>query len=201
MHDKRRIDRHAFIFDDEPALRTLVRRMLTSSGVYTEEFDTAEAFLTGLSSRPIGCVILDIQLPGMNGLDLLNRLKEARVPSPVVILSGQGEVMAAVRAVKEGAFDYVQKPFRKSDLMQPVESAFAHISSLSTSPSARLRNLTARERQTLSAFSGGASNKVVARTLGLSVRTVEMHRANLVHKLGVQNLTQALLLAEERGIA
>lgn len=198
MHDEPKIDRCAFIVDDEPALRSLVRRMLTISGVYTEEFETAEAFLTGLNARPIGCVILDIQLPGMSGLDLLARLKEARWVSPVIMLSGQGEIMAAVKAVKEGAFDYVQKPFRKADLMRPVENAFDQIRTLLASPAAKMRNLSKREQQTLSAFAGGASNKVVARALGLSVRTVEMHRANLVRKLGVQNLTQALLQVEER---
>jgi two-component system response regulator FixJ len=114
------------------------------------------------------------------------------------MLSGQGDVMTAVEAVQSGAFDYVRKPFLKDDLLQVVERAFARLNEQLSSPAAKVDDLSVREKEILRAFGGGASNKEVARQLNISTRTVEMHRANLTRKLGVKNLTQALLLINQQ---
>lgn len=194
------IDRRAYIVDDEEALRRTIRRMLTESGIYTEEFASAEALLEGYEGRPPGCIILDLRLPGMNGLDLLDRIQRSKPSNPVIMLSGHGDIPSAVQAVKVGALDFLQKPFRKEQLLALVGKAFDVIQGRRGKGSDGLERLTAREREVLIAFADGASNKEVARQTDLSVRTVEMHRANIMRKLDVANLTQALFLARDAGL-
>lgn len=194
------IDRRAYIVDDNEAFRTTVRRMLTSAGIYCEEFVSAEALLAGQSYRAPGCVLLDVRLPGMSGLDLLLRLKQEPLGNPIIMMSGHGDIPTAVSAVKAGAMDFIQKPFRKDDLLFVVENGFELLRKHQESPANRLDSLSRREQQVLIAFADGVPNKVVANRLNLSLRTVEMHRANMYKKLGVDNLTQALFMAKERGL-
>lgn len=170
---------------------------MTGAGIYTREFASAEDFLLDDGWREPGCIILDIQLPRMNGVDLLRQIKAASCTHPIIMLSGQGDVMTAVKAVQAGAFDYVSKPFLKDELLWAVERAFEQLRERLSSPAAKIDDLTVREKEVLRAFDGGASNKLVARHLNISSRTVEMHRANVIRKLGVQNLTQALFLINE----
>jgi two-component system response regulator FixJ len=195
---KTTLDRRAYVVDDDDGIRRLVRRILTGAGIYTREFASAEEFLLAHDWREPGCIILDIQLPHMNGVDLLRRIRAASCTNPITMLSGQGDVMTAVEAVQSGAFDYVRKPFLKDDLLQVVERAFARLNEQLSSPAAKVDDLSVREKEILRAFGGGASNKEVARQLTISTRTVEMHRANLIRKLGVKNLTQALLLINQQ---
>jgi two-component system response regulator FixJ len=194
------IDRRAYVIDDEPALRSTIRRILTPTGILTEEFDSAEDFLASATERPIGCILLDLKLPGISGLDLLEQLRGSGVADPVVMISGHGDIPLALAAVKAGAMDFIEKPFRKEQLLNVVEAAFALVARLQQSHQGGLDALSPRERELLLQFRGGASNKVVAHALGLSVRTVETHRANILRKLGVDNLTQALFLAKEAGL-
>jgi len=194
------IDRRAYIIDDEPALRSTIRRILTPTGILTEEFESGEAFLSGPAERPPGCILLDLKLPGISGLDVLKRMRAQGMRDPVIMISGHGDIPLALSAVKAGAVDFIEKPFRKEQLLKVVGEAFDIVRSLQGPAVSGLGALTAREREVLRAFGNGTSNKAVANELALSIRTVETHRANLVRKLGVDNLTQALFLAKDAGL-
>ena len=191
--------RYAYIVEDDSALRRTVARMLSDVDMVTEEFGSAEAFLEGYSNRPMGCVLLDVRLPGIDGLELLETIANRAPPNPIVMISGFGDIPSAVRAVKMGAFDFLQKPFRKDRLLEVVDKAFERIEA-TTCKDRAFERLTPREREVLIAFQDGAPNKIVAATLGLSPRTVEMHRARLFKKLGVTNLAQALMRARDAGL-
>ena len=188
-----------YIVDDDAGLRAIVRGMLRDPSVRFEEFESAESFLTGYSDRPSGCVLLDVRLPGMNGLEVLERISVLQPPNAIIMLSGFGDIPSAVRAVKMGAADFVQKPFRKDQLVEVVRKAFESVEAMAKT-SRQMEALTPREREVLIAFREGEQNKVVAARLGLSPRTVEMYRARLFAKLGVSNLPQALLKAREAGL-
>jgi len=192
-------DRCVYIVDDDEGLRRTVRRILNSARMKTHEFDSAEGFLTGYSERPRGCVLLDVRLPGMDGLELLDRIRVLPPANPIIMLSGYGDIPSAVRAVKTGALDFLQKPFAKDDLVRIVDRAFDEIEA-SGAMVQELEALTPRERDVLLAFSDGAPNKIVAARLDLSPRTVEMHRARIFKKLGVTNLSQALFRARDAGL-
>lgn len=191
--------RHAYMVEDDPALRRIVARMLRDGGIATEEFGSAETFLDGYSDRPTGCVLLDVRLPGIDGLELLETISDLTPPNPVVMISGFGDIPSAVRAVRMGALDFLQKPFGKDRLLEVVDKAFESIEQTARN-GRELERLTPREREVLIAFQDGAPNKIVAHKLGLSPRTVEMHRARLFKKLGVTNLAQALMRARDAGL-
>jgi FixJ family two-component response regulator len=193
-------DRRAYIVDDNEPFRTMVRRTLTNSGIHCEEFKSAEHLLQGYGDRAAGCILLDVRLPGMSGVELLKRLKLAHPPNPIIMMSGHADIPMAVEAVKSGALDFIQKPFQKEVLLRLVDAAFEILKSQQSSPASRIGLLTSREKEILAAFAGGAPNKIVADRFQISQRTVEMHRANIIRKLQVSNLTQALFLAEERNL-
>ena len=173
--------------------------MLAGPGMEINEFDTAEKFLKGCVERPVGVVLLDLRLPGMSGIDLLEQLAHLAPANPVIMISGFADISSAVRAVKMGAFDFVQKPFRKTQLLKVVEKAFEKMES-DAQASEPFETLTPREQDVLKAFADGAPNKVVAHRLELSPRTVEMHRARIFRKLGVANLSQALMRARDANL-
>lgn len=191
--------RIAYIVEDDPALRRTIARMLSSAEVVSEEFSNAEEFLAGYSKRPPGCVLLDVRLPGMDGLELLDQISQLPPANPIIMLSGFGDIPSAVRAVQTGALDFLQKPFAKEQLLSVIEKCFEKIQAQETA-NGRVAELTPRERDVLVAFSDGAPNKVVAARLDLSPRTVEMHRARIFRKLGVANLPQALSHARQARI-
>lgn len=188
--------RLAYIVEDDEALRRTIGRILTGAGIETGEFGSAESFLEGYSDRPIGCILLDVRLPGMDGLALLDHISALPPLNPVIILSGYGDIPSAVRAVKTGALDFLQKPFAKNSLLDLVRRAFEEIEARDTGGE-DMHVLTPRERDVLVAFSDGAPNKIVAARLELSPRTIEMHRARIFKKLGVTNLSQALFRARD----
>jgi two-component system response regulator FixJ len=173
-----------------------MERMLADEPISVEEFATAEAFLEGYSKRRIGCVLLDVRLPGLDGMQLLERVADLSPANPIIMISGFGDVPSAVRAVRAGALDFLQKPFRKDQLVGAVRKAFEKIES-EAHEDVELQSLTPREREILSELRDGAPNKIVAARLGLSPRTVEMHRARIFRKLGVANLAQALARARK----
>lgn len=192
-------DRRAYIIEDERLLRNLVRQSLADCCTHVEEFESAESFLAGHNERPAGCIIVDINLPGINGLDLLEMIGKGRAAYPVIVVSGNGNVPHAMRAGRLGVVDFIEKPFRVDQLVAAVDKGFALLESQPMSRISALATLTRREKEVLVAFADGAPNKIVAHNLGLSVRTVELHRANLMKKLGVRSLSQALLIAKDGG--
>jgi len=192
-------DRQAYVIDDEKLVRSLVRYALAEAEIEVEEYDSSEAFLVGHDRRPPGCIIADIGLPGIDGLELLEILSKNGNSHPVVMLSANGDVPNAVRAGRLGVVDFIEKPFRVDELIAAVEKGFELLQARSESGLPSLQTLTRREREVLVSFVDGSPNKVVAHSLGLSVRTVELHRANMMRKLGVRSLSQALLLAKEGG--
>lgn len=192
------IERRAYIVDDDAALRRTMERMLAESGIVIEQFDSAGKFLDGYSERPMGCVLLDVRLPDLSGLDILEHIADLGPANPVIMVSGFGDIPTAVRAVKTGALDFLQKPFRKEQLLRVVQKAFERIEQAAVEGQ-DFETLTPRERDVLTALQDGAQNKIAAAALGLSPRTVEMHRARIFRKLGVTNLTQALMRARDAG--
>jgi len=192
-------DRRAYIIDDERLLRNLIRQALAETCTHFEEFDSAESFLAGHAARPAGCIIVDIGLPGINGLDLLELISRGRGAFAVIVVSAQGDIPHAVRAGRLGVVDFIEKPFRVDQLVAAVEKGFELLNGAGMSRIRALETLTRREKEVLVAFANGAPNKIVAHDLGLSVRTVELHRANMMKKLGVRSLSQALLIAKDAG--
>lgn len=192
------LDRRVYMVEDDEALRRTVRRTLTDAGIYTEEFDSAEGLLEGYSERPLGVILLDMRLPGMGGLELLDQLENLLPANPVVMISGFGDIPSAVRAVRRGALDFLQKPFRKDELIDVIKRAFERIEAVESAGA--FESLTPREKEVLLAFADGTSNKIVASRLNLSSRTVEMHRSRIIRKFEVANLTQALLRARDMGL-
>jgi two-component system response regulator FixJ len=192
-------DRRAYIIEDEKLLRDLMRQSLAGCCTHVEEYGSAEAFLTGHGDRPAGCIIVDINLPGINGLDLLEMITRGRAAYPVIVVSGNGNVPYAMRAGRLGVVDFIEKPFRVDHFLNAVDKGFALLESQPMSRISALATLTRREKEVLVAFADGAPNKIVAHDLGLSVRTVELHRANLMKKLRVRSLSQALLIAKDGG--
>ncbi|HEV2594497.1 MAG TPA: response regulator [Sphingomicrobium sp.] len=182
--------------DDDAALRRTMCRMLAETGILIKEFESAADFLEGYSARPLGCVLLDVRLPDLNGLDLLEHIADLPPHNPVIMVSGYGDIPSAVRAVKIGAIDFIQKPFRKDQLVDVLNRGFKKLETIAIEDR-NFETLTPRERDVLMTLRDGAPNKIAAAALGLSPRTVEMHRARILKKLGVNNLTQALMRARD----
>ena len=191
--------RRAYVIEDDRLMRETVERMLAEARIDAAGFGSCEAFLDHYEGLPAGCIILDLHLPGMGGLELLEAIAAERAAFPVIVLSGTGSVPSAMRAGQLGVIDFIEKPFRMERLLAAAEKAFERLGRLDLAAVRALRRLTPREKELLAAFADGASNKAAAHRLGLSVRTVEVYRANLLHKLGVGSVTRAVLIARESG--
>lgn len=194
------------IVDDEEAIRRSASFMLKTSGYAVETWATGVAFLKEIRHIPQGCVLLDVRMPEMDGLDVQQALLERGVTMPVIILTGHADVSIAVRAMKAGAVDFLEKPFEKAVLISAIETAFDRIgkadgaAARAAEANVVLGVLTAREREVLEGLAQGLPNKTIAYDLGISPRTVEVHRANLMAKLDVRSLSDALRLAFAAGL-
>jgi len=190
-----------YLVDDELAVRRSVGFMLKTAGLAVESFASGEEFLKVAAGLGSGCILLDVRLNGMDGLAVQQTLRDRGIMLPIVMISGHGDIGLAVRAMKAGAVDFIEKPFEKAALLAAIEQARAHgqgqeqIHRLADAARAQLNALTPRERDVLAGLVDGHSNKVVAYDLGISPRTVEIHRANLMTKLGVTSLSEALRIA------
>lgn len=194
-------ERQVYVVDDEAAVRRSIAFMLRAAGYRIEAFESGEEFLKAAPNLGEGCVLLDVRMPGMDGLQVQAAMRDRGLAHPVIILTGHGDITIAVRAMKAGAIDFIEKPFEKAVLLAALDQACAR-SSRSESLHAHaeaarvlLNVLTARERDVLAGLVDGHSNKVIAYDLGISPRTVEIHRANLMAKLKVKSLSDALRLA------
>jgi two-component system response regulator FixJ len=194
-------EKRVYLVDDEAAVRRSVGFMLKTSGYEVEGFESGEAFLKAAPHLEPGCVLLDVRLGAMDGLAVQQALKDKGVVLPVIIITGHGDVGLAVRAMKAGAVDFLEKPFEKTAVIASLEQALRHndgraeLNRLADQARAQLNGLTPRERDVLNGLVEGQSNKVIAYDLGISPRTVEIHRANLMSKLGVGSLSDALKIA------
>jgi two-component system, LuxR family, response regulator FixJ len=191
-----------FIVDDDPAVREGLRALLEAKGFAVECFQSAEAFLAAVDGERRGCVIADVRMPGMSGLDLQREMKRRALNLPIVIITGHGDVPLAVAALKAGAVDFLEKPFDADAILATVEEALRRVAA--TRPAgeidpaaiaARVGQLTAREREVMDLVVAGHPNKVVAHRLGIAVRTVEIHRARVMEKTGVRNLSELVRLS------
>lgn len=196
---------HVFIVDDDEAIRDALSWLFQSRGVPVRAFDCAESFLTQWRPGQSGCLLLDIRMSGMSGLDLFDRLRQAQTSLQVIFLTGHGDVPMAVSALKKGALDFVEKPFNDNELVDRVIEALALAAQRrereadSAGIASRLASLTARERQVMDLVLAGKLNKVIADDLGITMRTVEVHRAHVFEKMGVKTAVElAQLLSGHR---
>ncbi|WP_332816689.1 response regulator transcription factor [Sphingopyxis sp.] len=194
------------IVDDEDAIRRSASFMLKTSGYAVETWANGALFLKEIRHVPEGCVLLDVRMPEMDGLEVQQALLERGVTMPVIVLTGHADVSIAVRAMKAGAVDFLEKPFEKAVLIASIEAAFARMAAADGAAARAaeaevvLAILTPREREVLEGLAQGLPNKTIAYDLGISPRTVEVHRANLMAKLDVRSLSDALRLAFAAGL-
>lgn len=193
-----------FVVDDDGSTRELIGWLMRHSGIAARVFPNAQAFLAGYRADEPGCLVLDLDLPGMDGLELQQYLNQAGVALPVIFLSGRADVPKAVRAVKEGAIDFLEKPFDYKQLVALVRKSFERDAvrraqaARRRATAERLAQLTHREREVLDLVVSGRINREIAAQLDISVKTVEAHRARLMEKLevaSVAELVQAVLSA------
>jgi two-component system response regulator DctR len=185
-----------FIVDDDEAIRDSLRWMLKSRGMASRSWESAEAFLSSYDAAMHGCLVLDIRMEGMSGLDLFDRLNDLKCPLPVIFLTGHADVPMAVAALKKGAHDFVEKPFNDNDLADKIEAALAKATVLrdrsvaAQSVTHRLATLSQREREVMDMILAGKANKVIADDLSIAMRTVEVHRARALEKMGVRSAVE-----------
>jgi FixJ family two-component response regulator len=185
-----------FVVDDDPAVRETLSIVLSAGGYEVICFADGAALLAVARNRTPACVLLDVHIPGQSGLDILKELRGEDYPAPIFIISGQGDIAMAVSAIKNGALDFIEKPFRGNELVARLNEAIEAYARRQADRSASNVGslnfpgrdpLTRREREVLEQFTAGASNKEAGRQLGISPRTIEDHRANIMKKLGARN--------------
>lgn len=189
-----------FVIDDDPAIRESLRWLIESIGLNVKVFATAPEFLESYLPDPPSCLVLDIRMPGMSGLDLQAELAARDIRVPVIIITGHAEVPVAVRAMKAGAFDFIEKPFSDQLLLDRISRAIEFDTQARRGRSAqadvasRLAQLTPREHQVMELVIAGKANKVIASELGLSPKTVEVHRAHVMKKMQADSLADLVRL-------
>ncbi|HXG79631.1 MAG TPA: response regulator FixJ, partial [Methyloceanibacter sp.] len=187
------------IVDDDEAVRRSLAFLLSSAGHAVRLYDSATAFLGALSGVKAGCLITDIRMPEMSGIELLHALKTKACALPAIVITGHGDVPLAVEAMKAGAVDFIEKPFDEEAILRAVETALQRSgekgSGEVSSIAARLASLSERERQVLEGLIAGHSNKTIAHDLGISPRTVEVYRANLMAKMEAKSLSELIRMA------
>ena len=196
MSDKSPSRGEIFVVDDDPAVRDTLSMVLSAGGYEVICFADGAALLAVARTRTPSCILLDVHIPGKSGLDILKELHGEEYPAPIFMISGQGDISMAVSAIKSGALDFIEKPFRGSEIVARLNEAIdAYARRKSDSTASKIQALhfpgreplTRREREVLEQFTAGASNKEAGRQLGISPRTIEDHRANIMKKLGARN--------------
>jgi len=196
-------ERAVFVVDDDDAMRDSLDFLLSSAGCAVRTFEAAERLLEALTDGNCACVVSDVRMPGIDGLELLRRIKAARPTLPVVIITGHGDVPLAVEAMKLGAADFVEKPFDDERLIGVVQAALAGAPrelDPANEIGARVAALSPRERQVLDGLVAGLSNKAIARNYDISPRTVEVYRANLMAKMQAGSLSDLVRMAMRAGL-
>jgi two-component system response regulator FixJ len=194
------------VVDDDAAMRDSMAFLLDVNGFKPRVYDSASALLAESPIDALSCVVSDIRMPGMNGIELVHELKSKGSTSPVILITGHGDVALAVEAMKAGAADFIEKPFDDTVLLGAIRSALdarpaiQGDSSAKTTAEARLAELSPRERDVLQGLVTGKINKVIAHDLGISPRTVEVYRANLMAKTGARSMSELMRIALAAGL-
>ncbi|MFC3580925.1 response regulator transcription factor [Sphingomonas hylomeconis] len=194
------------IIDDEDAIRRSASFMLKTSGFLVETWPSGVAFLREARHAQHGCVLLDVRMPEMDGLQVQQTMNERGIAMPVIILTGHGDISIAVRAMKAGAVDFIEKPFEKAVLLTAIAAAFERLDRAESEAmraagaAIAIAGLTLREREVLDGLAQGLPNKTIAYDFGISPRTVEVHRANIMTKLQARSLSDALRVAFAAGL-
>jgi len=195
-----------YVIDDDDAVRHSLEFLLKTAGIEARGFESAKAFLEILPQIKSGCIITDVRMPEITGIDLLRRVKESGVDIPVIVITGHGDISLAVEAMKIGAVDFLEKPFDEALLVASVRSALNKDASTARQKAEiadihdRLAALSNRERQVLEGLVAGKANKIIAFDLGISPRTVEIYRANVMTKLEANSLSDLVRMAMTAGI-
>lgn len=204
MIDEKRL---VHVVDDDEAIRQSVGFLLRKAGYLVETYPSGSAFLKSASQATVGCVLLDVRMPDIDGLEVQSRLSHQGIALPVIMLTGHGDVTLAVRAIKAGAVEFLEKPFERLALIAAIDQALDHAERKGQQQLAeadavvRLGALTARERDVLDGMVLGRPNKLIAFDLGIATRTVEVHRANLMSKLLARSLSDVLRIAFAAGLS
>ncbi len=194
MNDNRLI----YIVDDDDAVRRSVKFMLSHTGFQTRKMSSGDEFLKNVKPSERGCVLLDVRMPGMDGLEVQEHMIKNGIDMPIIILTGHGDIEIAVKAMRAGALNFIEKPYKKDALLAAIDEAFHQLDNndlkemAASDASMRLSCLTGRERDVLNGLLKGFPNKTIAFDLGISPRTVEIYRANMMEKLRVKSLAEAL---------
>jgi len=207
MNDKASDKTVIHVIDDDAAMRDSLAFLLDVNGFAPKVYESADAFMGGVNLAALACVISDIRMPGMNGIELVRKLKGGGSACPVILITGHGDVALAVEAMKAGAVDFIEKPFDDAALLGAIRAALAaHPAAeegdgaAKMEAEARLRELSPRERDVLQGLVAGKINKVIAHDLSISPRTVEVYRANLMAKTGARSMSELMRLALAAGL-
>jgi RNA polymerase sigma factor (sigma-70 family) len=194
-------DMTVFIVDDDQAMRSSLQWLIESVGMKVETYESAQAFLDAHYPGRAGCLLLDVRMPGMSGLELQQYLVRREIRLPVIIITGHGDVSMAVKAMKAGAVDFIEKPFDDEELLNSIRSAVQHdekrraLRAQRADIAARMAELTPREHEVMAMVTDGKSNKEIAAALGVSAKTVEVHRARVMDKMRADSLAELVRLA------
>ncbi|MFK7912452.1 MAG: response regulator transcription factor [Pseudomonadales bacterium] len=189
-----------YVVDDDEPVRDAISMLLDTVGLEHESYADAQSFLNAYDPAQPGCLILDIRMPGISGLDLQDRLLEMQAPIPIIFITGHGDIPMAVEAMRKGAVDFIRKPFRDQELLDQVNGALASGQEqqaehdLLAAAKARITSLTPREHEVFGRVADGQANKVIALDLGISERTVEIHRSQVMQKTGSRSLADLVRL-------
>jgi two-component system response regulator FixJ len=198
--------RKVYVIDDDAAMRDSLNFLLSSANFNVTLYQSAQNFIDSVSSLDFGCVVSDVRMPGLDGIELLKRLKAVRCMFPVIIMTGHGDVALAVEAMKLGAVDFLEKPFEDDLLIGMIETAIKQAEPDARSEAAaldiasRIATLSPRERQVMDGLIAGLSNKLIAREYDISPRTIEVYRANVMTKMQAASLSELVRLAMRAGV-
>ena len=195
-----------YVIDDDEAMRDSLNFLLDAAGLEVTLFETAQQFLDALPGLDFGCVVSDVRMPGIDGIELLKRMKAGQSKFPILIMTGHGDVPLAVEAMKLGAVDFLEKPFEDDRLTGMIEAAIrqaepaAKGDAVTQDIAARVATLSPRERQVMDGLIAGLSNKLIARDYDISPRTIEVYRANVMTKMQANSLSELVRLAMRAGL-